>query len=558
MATIKASATMRKGGKTSWFKATIKPKISTTANSTKITGTIQLTSTYDMDWSGRCNLQYKLSSKDSYKDGDDLTISMTGSTSKDSGAKSFSITINSVLKNPTIYFRLDLTRTTGTNGQTGVYYIGENTNWTYFTFHALDFDTKIVSSPPDIEAYVDDDMIYIEGDTYTSIQNDGVSTIKVPIHWQNTNSNDPVHVEINYKSRGIDTSGFSNEEFVGRRTIFGSASGKISTRSGSYNLPMIPGRRYSIRIIGTSYSGDSDKTSLYAYVSCGKPKISYDISEVGLDYVVIGYSSTGNVIPDDAIDNTVDKNIKRALINRLFYRVNGGILQISKNSDDLNSGIRDNGKLYISSLKPSQSYNVNIYGRSTTFYNEKDSDRTDVKVHTHEYNSFSSISGDFIHGTNIDIPIVSNNTEDPMELYFYIVKSNTDGSSEILQQLGAIRLLKGYTGSYNVSLSEEIWDKLYQNYNRTFDNIRLYGALYMVSEYTGKKYSYLVDNNIKIPGTNTYGEFITNIKFTGIQKTTKVKVNGEWKRAQAWVKVDGEWKRAVPWVKTNGEWKRTL
>ena len=112
--------------------------------------------------------------------------------------------------------------------------------------------------------------------------------------------------------------------------------------------------------------------------------------------------------------------------------------------------------------------------------------------------------------------------------------------------------------SYNVSLSEEIWDKLYQNYNKTFDNIRIYGALYMVSEYTGNKYSYLVDNNTKIPGTNTYGEFIANIKFTGIQKTTKVKVNGEWKRAQAWVKVDGQWKRAVPWVKTNGEWKRTL
>ena len=366
-----------------------------------------------------------------------------------------------------------------------------------------------------------------------------------------------MHVEINYKSRGIDTSKFSTEEFVGWKTIFGSASGKISTHSGSYNLPMIPGRRYSIRIIGTSYNGDSDKTSLYAYVSCGKPKISYNISEVGLDYVVIGYSSTGNVIPDDAIDNTVDKNIKRALINRLFYRVNEGFLQISKNSDDLNSGIRDNGQLYISSLKPSQSYNVNIYGRSTTFYDEKDSDRTNVSVHTHEYNRFDDLSEEAVHGTSITIPIVSQNKEDPMELYFYIIKDN-NGSSEIIQQLGAIRLSKGYTGSYNVSLSDEIWDKLYQNYNRTFDNIRLYGAIYMVSEYTGKKYSYLVDNNIKIPGTNTYGEFIANIKFTGIQKTTKVKINDEWKRAQAWVKVDGQWKRAVPWVKTNGEWKRTL
>lgn len=552
MATLKASATMRKGGKTSWFTAIIKPKISTTTNSTKISGTIQLTSDYTMNWSsGKCNLQYKLSSNGSYKDGDDLTIPMTGSTSKKSDTKSFSITIDSVLKDPTIYFRLDLTRTSGSNGQSGIEYVNENTNWINFTFQPLDFETKTVSSPPDMYAYVNDNDIYVEGDTYTSITNNKTDNgkVSVQINWKNAaDSNDPVHVEINYKSRGIDTSGFNNEEFVGWKTIFGSASSKISTNSNSYNLSMIPGRRYSIRIRGTSYNGDSDKTPLYIYVSCARPTIKYNIKETGLDYMILTYESTGDVISSEAIDT---KGNTKAAIDRLCYRINNGNLQTSKNSSN---DVR-NGEIYIQSLKPNSRNTVSIYGISTTLYNEKNSDNNTINTDTHKYNRFDDFSKEAVHGTPINIPIYNINKTDPMKLRFYIVANNTS-TSKIIHQVEVSNLTN--ISNYTLSLSDEVWDNIYKVYNDDFNNIYLYGSLYMVSTKTGKEYTYLDETGEVVMGTTTPGKLLSQINFTGIQKTTRIKVDGEWKRAQAWVKVDGEWKRAIPWIKKDGEWKRTL
>lgn len=45
-------------------------------------------------------------------------------------------------------------------------------------------------------------------------------------------------------------------------------------------------------------------------------------------------------------------------------------------------------------------------------------------------------------------------------------------------------------------------------------------------------------------------------------KTTKsqlrVRINGEWKNALAYVRVNGQWKEATPYVRINGQWKEGI
>lgn len=69
-------------------------------------------------------------------------------------------------------------------------------------------------------------------------------------------------------------------------------------------------------------------------------------------------------------------------------------------------------------------------------------------------------------------------------------------------------------------------------------------------------YSALIDTPWTLQDASVSGTFVLP-KIEPISNI-KVKVNGAWKKAIAYIKVNGVWKKATPYTKVNGVWKKGI
>lgn len=315
--------------------------------------------------------------------------------------------------------------------------------------------------------------------------------------------------------------------------------------------------------IKVSNSAGNDKVKIYIRTLFPKPSAKKPTTVPYIDSARIDWGSNnaynGKPIPINTVDYCVIKNngsggMSKYITQNVGGSTSGSITYIRSVSSEAD----------LDHLRPGDRYYVTTKLTSTIEYDGRESDETNSILGNSSNYIFSFTPLPNIFDTAKIPPIIHNSKNQynhnmsffvnmiggsKMILKYYIVDTDT---SNIIR---SDNLTFSNQSEYDIDIVESIWDYIYQQYNQNDSNIKVYAILYTI----GENGNYTRDT-FKIPNTNIdyniqLGE---HIQFTGIQKTTKVKVNGEWKRAQAWVKVDGEWKCAVPWVKTNGEWKRTL
>ena len=91
------------------------------------------------------------------------------------------------------------------------------------------------------------------------------------------------------------------------------------------------------------------------------------------------------------------------------------------------------------------------------------------------------------------------------------------------------------------------------SYTFNFTDAELDEIYKKMSENSLDAYFYINTNN------NAYRESKPiKITLTGNQKTARINVNGNWKRAKRWININGTWKRCVRWININGTWKRCI
>lgn len=135
--------------------------------------------------------------------------------------------------------------------------------------------------------------------------------------------------------------------------------------------------------------------------------------------------------------------------------------------------------------------------------------------------------------------IVSFNLEDQVNVPVDKKNQSFTDTLEVLTGSTVIKTISNYS-TRNISFTG---DEIARIYSLTADSNKYAGLIFKV---TTKNGSSTVGSNQAGPITAT---------FAG---TSKVNVNGTWKRAVPWVKVNGVWRRSVSNVNDGGTWKRCV
>ena len=178
------------------------------------------------------------------------------------------------------------------------------------------------------------------------------------------------------------------------------------------------------------------------------------------------------------------------------------------------------GAFTVSGLSPNAQHSFAILVRAV----DSGLDRISGTMYgtTKDIARISSLSN-FKHGDNISVTITNPASISNLSLVMEI------GDMQILS-----RTVK--TGTNTITFSDTELDNLYKKYGSS-------SSLTATFTLTGSGYTNLKTCTITLKGN---------------QKTIKINIDSNWKRAKTWVNVNEEWKRAIIWTNVNGTWEKSI
>ena len=265
-----------------------------------------------------------------------------------------------------------------------------------------------------------------------------------------------------------------------------------------------PGTTVRFNVMGSNEAGNSNILNGTIRTRYENPTVSANVSNPGLDSLVLNWSSTRP-------------------LKQLDYSIAGGYQIVHLSGET-------SGSITLTGLTPGTRYPIYVNGTSTDEYDGLGSPTITV------------------YGTTLAVPTITNIAAITHGQSFTVTIANASKLSTTLKLWvtgNNIRMDKSINTSANgnvtVTLTESEWDKVYRTFPKS-NTHTLYAQL--VTHGSSKDYS--------------DSQKSKTITLTGIQKTAHVGVSNKPRRCQIWVGVDNKPRRAVGWVGVNNTPRRTI